>query len=392
MASEMHGSITLELVTPAFIGGAEPRGKPEFRIPSLRGALRYWWRALFGAGVEDWTTLLQKESELFGSTKKASAVQLHLLSQNDAQVLDYSAIIPHDFSSVNYLWFSAKKRSAIAAGSQYQIAITFRHQDPELQNQFYAALWLLTRLGGIGTRSRRGAGGIQVVDIQSSSQLSNLPPLPIRATTVEQFGKELQSGIQQLRRNVSTNTLPSQPTFHLLHPEFAEICLINCSFSSWQEALNFIGFSLQDFRKSEFSKDARIVSDIILQRDEHPNETIERAVFGLPLPFFFRRKQERKENQKHQQKQSQQKQGEIKGTVHPRRGSPLFIRVVKLADQQRYAVVITFFKARFLDEHRRLNLQGKSLQAPSSYEPIVQWLNSLDRLDIELGAVPSNEG
>ncbi len=377
MASEMHASITLELVTPAFIGGAEPRGKPEFRIPSLRGALRYWWRALFGAGVEDWTTLLQKESELFGSTDKASAVQLRLHKAATPTPKSYSKLTQGK-PGISYLWFAARKtkndpeRQALPDGSRYVIdaSIHYRSNPQKLWEQFYAALWLLTHLGGIGTRARRGAGGIQVVDIQSSTELSNLPPLPIRATTVEQFGEELQSGIQQLRRNVLPDALSTQPTFHLLHPEFAEICLIERSFASWQEALNFIGSSLQSFRKSRFSEDARIVSDLIFHHHYTPNRTIHRAAFGLPLPFFFRR----------------ERRG---ATVDPRRGSPLFIRIVKLAGQQRYAIVLTFFKAQFLDNDHRPSIRGQKFQIPS-YAPIEQWLDTLNLFQIELNR--HNEG
>lgn len=39
MPSELK--LTLETVTPLFLGGADPRGAPELRPPSLRGAMRY---------------------------------------------------------------------------------------------------------------------------------------------------------------------------------------------------------------------------------------------------------------------------------------------------------------------------------------------------------------
>lgn len=38
-------TVTLETVTPLFLGGADPRGAPELRAPAFRGALRYWLRA-----------------------------------------------------------------------------------------------------------------------------------------------------------------------------------------------------------------------------------------------------------------------------------------------------------------------------------------------------------
>jgi CRISPR-associated protein Cmr1 len=41
-------AVTLETVTPLFLGGADPRGAPELRPPPFRGAMRYWLRAALG--------------------------------------------------------------------------------------------------------------------------------------------------------------------------------------------------------------------------------------------------------------------------------------------------------------------------------------------------------
>ena len=35
-----------EIVTPMFIGGGDKLEEPEVRPPSIKGALRFWWRAL----------------------------------------------------------------------------------------------------------------------------------------------------------------------------------------------------------------------------------------------------------------------------------------------------------------------------------------------------------
>ena len=35
-------------ITPAFLGGANPKGTPELRPPTIKGALRFWWRAQRG--------------------------------------------------------------------------------------------------------------------------------------------------------------------------------------------------------------------------------------------------------------------------------------------------------------------------------------------------------
>lgn len=48
MAKMLKLTVTLETVTPLFLGGADPRGEPELRPPAFRGTLRYWLRAALG--------------------------------------------------------------------------------------------------------------------------------------------------------------------------------------------------------------------------------------------------------------------------------------------------------------------------------------------------------
>ncbi len=49
--------LCLETITPLFLTGADPRGEPELRAASIRGALRFWLLALLGGviGTETWT-------------------------------------------------------------------------------------------------------------------------------------------------------------------------------------------------------------------------------------------------------------------------------------------------------------------------------------------------
>ncbi len=55
--------IRVTFLTPAFLYGAY-QNKSEFRIPSLIGQMRYWWRM-----TQDWSdieNLREKEGEVFG--------------------------------------------------------------------------------------------------------------------------------------------------------------------------------------------------------------------------------------------------------------------------------------------------------------------------------------
>ena len=68
-------TVKLEVVTPLFLGGAEPRGEPELRSPAFRGAMRYWLMAALGASTVDnpegIKEVQKSESEVFYQTSVA---------------------------------------------------------------------------------------------------------------------------------------------------------------------------------------------------------------------------------------------------------------------------------------------------------------------------------
>ncbi|HID23393.1 MAG TPA: type III-B CRISPR module RAMP protein Cmr6, partial [Planctomycetaceae bacterium] len=71
---------TLELVTPAFLAGAEQHGDDakdgcDLRPATLRGLLRWWWRTLH-AGFLDVRTLQRLEASLWGDTRSGGAVRI----------------------------------------------------------------------------------------------------------------------------------------------------------------------------------------------------------------------------------------------------------------------------------------------------------------------------
>ena len=52
------------IITSMFLSGAD--GKPELRAPSIKGAMRFWWRAMNGhLSPED---LKRKETAIFGGS------------------------------------------------------------------------------------------------------------------------------------------------------------------------------------------------------------------------------------------------------------------------------------------------------------------------------------
>lgn len=83
-------TLTFRVTTPLFNGGADPDGSAGFRsgaedgirVASIRGAMRFWFRALAGtvAGL-DLDLLAGLEREVFGDAGNSSPVHMRIPAQ-----------------------------------------------------------------------------------------------------------------------------------------------------------------------------------------------------------------------------------------------------------------------------------------------------------------------
>src|SRR5579872_2902078 len=70
-------TLDLRLITPMFGGGYEPReihAQNPIRAASIRGHLRFWWRAVVGARFTDPAELFRAEQALWGSAERPGQV------------------------------------------------------------------------------------------------------------------------------------------------------------------------------------------------------------------------------------------------------------------------------------------------------------------------------
>ncbi|MBU4478018.1 MAG: type III-B CRISPR module RAMP protein Cmr6 [Candidatus Omnitrophica bacterium] len=75
-------TFTLELVTPAFLAGANQEKEDcHLRPATLRGHLRWWWRTMY-AGHLDIATLKELEDAIWGNTKNSGIVNITLTCLN----------------------------------------------------------------------------------------------------------------------------------------------------------------------------------------------------------------------------------------------------------------------------------------------------------------------
>jgi len=69
----------IQLITPIFGGGIKPgENDPEMLIrpSSIRGHLRFWWRATKGAKFESASQLFDREGEVWGTPDNPSPVKM----------------------------------------------------------------------------------------------------------------------------------------------------------------------------------------------------------------------------------------------------------------------------------------------------------------------------
>jgi CRISPR-associated protein Cmr1 len=340
-------SLDIESLTPLFLGGADPLGEPELRPASFRGALRFWFRALYGGviGINDLNSLRQMEEKTFGTTENGSPVIARTAADNLR-----SQSFESNLKGVQYLFWSVlrTRRRCLSDGSKFKLTLQTRpgEDGTEPLKRSLAALWLLTRLGGLGARSRRGAGSIQVTQPPGEETSSLFPDLrfEVRAKTPNELCDELATGLRNLRSLFEIPPVESLslPDFDVLHPDCCRVIVVDKKWDTWQQALNEVGERFQAFRNRR-SPDYGIVKDAIKGRSDDL-QPVQRAAFGLPIVFYYR--------------SLGGQQVTLEGEDHDRRASPLMIRVLRLANP-RFVVALTLFDAELLDDAYDENLKLK---------------------------------
>ncbi|OPX37917.1 MAG: type III-B CRISPR module RAMP protein Cmr1 [Desulfobacteraceae bacterium 4484_190.1] len=181
-----------EVVTPLFLGGADPR-KAELRAPSIKGALRFWWRALYGS--DDLEDMKKRENAIFGSTSQKASFSVKLKDIDNVRFglggLPRGAMIPTQskgktfhISIIEYLAYGlceynkAEKKNVyirehLSPGTKFKIVLVIRYQSAE--RQILDSLSMLANYGGLGSHSRNGFGSIHLTEISNRLEMRGDP-------------------------------------------------------------------------------------------------------------------------------------------------------------------------------------------------------------------------
>jgi CRISPR-associated protein Cmr1 len=147
-------SITFECetVTPMFLAGYDG-ATPELRPPSIKGIMRFWWRAFNGHLSID--KLMEIEGNIFGAAdKNIGRSKFNIQVSNNRLAIDEYYVLPHKKT------FRSK---GFSPGQKFSIGLSCYDNIGEYSDILKISLLL----GGLGKRSRRGFGSIRILKVDT---------------------------------------------------------------------------------------------------------------------------------------------------------------------------------------------------------------------------------
>jgi CRISPR-associated protein Cmr1 len=179
---------TFRVVTPMFVSGAD-QSKAELRLPSIKGVLRFWWRTLAWERLNgDLNVIREEEAKLFGSTDKGQSAVLMKLSDQDIKTAKQEKWSPNRWEAyVGYGLIETtggNQRDYIKPGSTFTLSFKSKDLlDDDDRTNLRKALLVFGLLGGLGGRSRKGWGSVNLTSMSCSPAWS--PPAEAKELETE---------------------------------------------------------------------------------------------------------------------------------------------------------------------------------------------------------------
>ena len=197
-------TVQLQTITPMFGGSAQTRQidpRHPVRAASVRGHLRFWWRATAGASCKNAEDLHEKEAKIWGDTKSHGKVKVEVIEQSATEPR-----VPQLPRELGYATFpfqeqrpSQSQPKGVAAARAVSVSFTLCLTCPaDLYSQIVATLHAWVLFGGIGARTRRGCGSMEL-KVSTSNALGALTDSPPMLTTLPEsyfLGKPQRDPVQ----------------------------------------------------------------------------------------------------------------------------------------------------------------------------------------------------
>lgn len=387
------------IVTPMFLGGADQGVADGIRPPSVKGALRFWWRALNWGNFqqkypENQATALQKlneeEARLFGAAKdenkKTGGQGCFLLSivppekafqhtlkdqvhsdfaNNDASRYLAYGLVTGFYSKKTERKAGQLERDCLNENQFFTVKLLFRG---DIESSIREALIAFGLLGGLGNRVRHGMGCIALETMTIADHEPWVAP-----TTLQDYKNKIEEIIP---KNTLATDLPPFSAFSIR----SRIDSLFCQKTAFQVLEDF-GRAMLFYRS--WGKDNKVLredSEKNFQNDhdwskasffrckketpswkkEFPDIPYDyhpqRVMFGLPHNY------------------GKPKQQQVTPATKKRRSSPLLFHVHPLAEGN-YIGLSILLKSDFLPVGEQINAGGTCVTAN------IDWLVLTDFLD-----------
>jgi len=385
-------SFKLQVVTPLFMSGADQQ-KAELRPPSIRGALRFWFRAMMGGVVGgDWGNVKKLEDIAFGSTKQASRWQIRFttLSPRVRCPEESVGVLPEGVLYLGFNLFRRGRRSSDrpspdtltracfwpSSGEDFQLQFRFFGSETSLQQVILGAFWLLLHCGGLGARVRRGFGGLALSGDGEPVDLRWGWPREDTANffrcQLSKIAKFYAQFAKAHNVEVATEDVFSQQgdvPFSCFARWKGVIVSPEKSWGSWEEALGALGDELRMFRQdpsaaSKFgaTHDYRVIAPF-LDCKLSGTQDLNYDSFGLPIQYrsMSRTRRAQKDAERQGWNRNQARKLQVRAILQARRqvegrlvdidrrASPLFLRPIRFkASEPLYGGLFILFDSKFL--------------------------------------------
>ncbi|MBI2528925.1 MAG: type III-B CRISPR module RAMP protein Cmr1 [Candidatus Rokubacteria bacterium] len=336
--------LTLELLSPCFLGGAHQ--DPEFRIASLRGVWRYWYRALYGHGNE--TAPADTEIRIFGSTKRRGSARIvprHPVGS--LETTTWSKRGGRDQRGADYLLFSMhtrakgedRQRAYLTPGQTVNLRLILGEEDTEAERAL-RSLGAACSFSGLGARARRLAGAVSLRTdaggvVRKAPWIADVP-----AKDTEELAQRVRGLLGPALARAC-----QRPQYHVVAQGWFSAGVVTRTFPGWEMALDDVGSAYRLFRQFDPPGSQRrrrpdydVVKSVVARQPPPPGQTVTRAAFGLPIEFRFNSLSGSPKERVTLPSREGEKPGET------RRGSPLFLTLDKLANG-RLALIWCLFRS-----------------------------------------------
>lgn len=374
--------VTYRVVTPLFCAGADSTHS-EIRLPSFKGVLRFWWRALAwsrcGADLE---TIRWQEDALFGSAGGSqSCVSMRLDLPTNPPIVRKGEVLTVSRTGgdvvgegARYLGygvmeaFASKKRgtkngqltrACRRAPFDFTVLMRCRNLNDTDLTSLKDALVALGTLGGMGAKSRKGYGSLSIQSLRVSG---------VNQWSRPQSLNDLRDAIKTFRPDDSTESLPE---FTALSGNTRHV-LLSSDKNEPVELLDLVGRELVRFRSwgrngkilgGSVESERKFTDDHDLMKNGSHSAHPRRIAFGLP----------------HNYGPSKEMQVGPYNKDLDRRASPLFIHIHECGSTP--VAVLSFLPARFLPKGKSdISVGGSKVsQRPEEelYCPIHEFLDRL---------------